>query len=449
VEARSSANGAGHRHTRWNFIVIVLDASFFGAGLAFLDPVAVLPVLIERLSGSEVIVGLMSALQRAGWIVPQLLGASIVLHRPRKKPFVVYPCLLGRLPFLALAIFFCMPGARADLQMLLLLLIVAFAFFFFTDGLIGVPWHDIIARTIPSGLRGRFFGSIQFLGGIFAIGAGAAVRRVLADETIPFPQNYGRLFILLFICMTISTFFLALIREPRPFTVGERHSLPQIIRAIPATFRRSPLLLRVIIAQNICGIAGLALPFYAVYANVRLGLPPHTGGLFIWAAIVGSVFASVIWAYLNDRRGCTRVIRGVAYLVIAVPLSALLLPHLVRALGVQSAMAYIYAVVFLLNGATWGGMWMGFTNYVLELAPDDVRPLFLGLNSTLAAPTILMPLLGGLLLGVISYEHLFALVVAAGVLAVIYTRRLPMPRPLPRPTPAAESDLTIPPEVRP
>jgi len=438
------------RHTRWNFIVIVLDASFFGAGLAFLDPVAVLPVLIEKLSGSEVVVGLMSALQRAGWIVPQLLGASIVLHRPRKKPFVVYPCLLGRLPFLALAIFLCMPGARAHLQAVLLLLIAAFTTFFFADGLIGVPWHDIIARTIPSGLRGRFFGSIQFLGGLLAMGSGWVVHRVLADPTIPFPQNYGRLFVLLFICMAISTFFLALIREPRSSAVAERHSLSRIIRAIPSTFRRSPLLLRVIVVQNICGIAGLALPFYAVYANVRLFLPAHTGGIFIWAAIVGSVLASIVWAYLNDRHGCVWVIRAVACLVVGVPLTALVVPPLVRALGVESAMAYIYAVVFLLNGATWGGMWMGFTNYVLELAPDDVRPLFLGLNATLAAPTILMPVLGGALLGVMSYEVLFTLVVVAGVAAVIYSHRLPTPRALPPATPGADPDLGTPgPELRP
>jgi len=424
----TQAIGPRYPYTRWNFLVIVLDASFFFAALAFIDPVAVLPVLLSNLTGSQVVIGLMSTLQRAGWLVPQLITTSLVLHRPRRKPFVIYPCLVGRLPFVALAISFILSGAGSHPQTLLLLLIGAYAVFFFSDGLSGVPWHDIIARTIPPELRGRFFGSMQLLGGLLAIGSGAAVRHVLADASIPFPQNYGRLFVLLCIGMALSTFFLALIREPAGAALEEPQSLARIVRSIPSTLRRYPLLRRMIVAQIICGVAGLALPFYAVYAHARLGLPDYTGGLFVWAATAGSVGASLIWAYLSDRRGSTAVIRAVTFLVIAAPLYALLTPHLVRAAHMDAAMAPLYAIAFLLTGATWGGMWMGFTNYVLEIAPEEIRPLFLGLQATLSAPTVIMPLLGGWVLAVLPYEALFAIVAAGGLASLIYAYRLPEPR---------------------
>ena len=132
-----------YRHTTWNFVVILADASFWAFGLAFVDPVAVLPVLLVELSGSEVVVGLMGALQRAGWLIPQLLAASFVLHRPRKKSFVLYPCLATRLPFLAAAIVLNLDYAATHRMVALLVVMGAYGAFFFGEGLVGPPWHDI------------------------------------------------------------------------------------------------------------------------------------------------------------------------------------------------------------------------------------------------------------------------------------------------------------------
>ncbi len=420
-------------YTRWNFVVIALDAAFFFAGISFIDPVAVLPVLVGKLEGSNLVVGLLGALQRAGWIVPQIIGASFVLHRPRKKPFVVLPCLVARLPFVPLAIIFSVVQPGSQLQGLLFLLIGVYALFFFSDGLVGVPWHDIIARTIPPNLRGRFFGSINIGAGLLAFASGAVVRRVLSDPSLPFPHNYGLLFTFLCICMALSTFFLALIKEPSGTALDQRQSLTSIVRAIPATLRRHRLLRRVIIAQNIMGIVALALPFYAVYAHSRLHLPDSFGGFFIWAGIAGTMGASLVWAYLNDRRGPLTVLRGVVVAGLAVPLAAIVFPPLARGLGAVSALGHIYSLTFLLNGIAMAGGWMGVTNYVLEIAPDDIRPLFLGLSSTLAAPVVLMPLIGGWLLTLVSYETLFAIAVAGAVIGILYVYSLERPE-----RPAAE-----------
>ncbi len=413
--------------TVWNFVILGADAAFFLAGLAFIDPVAVLPVLIEKLHGSQVTVGLMGAIQRAGWIIPQLLGTSFVLHRQRKKPFLVLPVLVSRLPFIPLAISFYLSPPGSGLQALLGALIGVYAIFFFCDGLVGVPWHDILARTIPPNIRGRFFAAINVVSGILAIGTGAAVRHVLADPSLPFPRNYGVLFIFLSACMALSTVCLLLIKEPRGTVVGERQSLLTIIRSVPATLRRYPALARLIIAQNMMGTVALALPFYAVYANTSLGLPESAAGIFIWAGIAGSLAASLVWAYCNDRCGPRLVLRGVSRLSVAAPLAAIAIPSVVRALHAEADMVYWYAVVFLLNSAAGAGIWMGITNYVFELAADDTRPLFLGLSSTLSAPIIFMPLIGGVLLGFISYQALFAIATAGAAVASVLVFRLEHP----------------------
>ncbi len=417
-------------HTRWNFVVIIIDAGFFVASLAFIDPGTVLPVLLRHLNASVLLIGLMGAIQRAGWLVPQLLVTSFVLHRERKYPFVLWPVVVSRLPLVALAAGFSSKWGAERPEALLFLTVAVFGLFFFGDGLVGVPWQDICARTIPPTLRGRFFGGINLVGGLLGLGTGELVKRILADPAIPFPYNYGQLFIFLCVGMVVSAVFVALIKEPRRGPTAEARSLPGIVRAIPAMLREHVHLRRLIVCQILLGVPLMAMPFYAVYATAAEGLdlPAAVLGWFVQAAVVGSAAASMFWAYISDRVGSVRVLRGVSWAVFGVPVSALLVPTLARALGAEHAMAYFYAIVFLLSGTTWSGTWIGFTNHVLEIAPDDIRPLFLGLQATLSSPAIMMPFIGGWLLGYVSFETLFAIAAVGGAVAVVYVRRLQEPR---------------------
>ena len=423
-----SAPARPEMHTRWNFVVIVLDASSFAMGIALVDPVAVLPVLLANLGASNAVIGLVGTIQRAGWLMPQLLSASIVLHRPRRWGFVFYPCLVSRIPFYLLAVALLHPWSRTHQSVLLPLIIVTYALFYFGDGLCGVPWHDIIARSIPTTMRGRFFGSMQAFSGLLGVGSAAVVDRILGNRSLPFPQNYGLLFAGLCVGLTLSTLFLYLIREPVPAPVSEAQTLPSLIRSIPQVLRDHPRLLRSIIGQNLCGLTGLAGSFYAVYATKQLHVPESLAGLFVSAGVLGAVGSSFIWAYLSDRKGPTRVIRGVAWMMGVTPAMALLVPWAARHAGLETGLPYLYAAVFLCNSTVAGGAWMGFTNYVFEIAPERLRPIFLGLQATLSAPSVFMPWLGGTLLKVMSYQTLFAIVAVAGVLGALYVRLLAEPR---------------------
>jgi MFS family permease len=243
--------------------------------------------------------------------------------------------------------------------------------------------------------------------------------------------------------MALSMLFIMLIKEPPGRALEEPQSFLQIVRAIPGTLRRYPLLRRVIIAQNLLGFGAIAIPFYAVYGHSRLGLPESMGGVFIWASVAGSTSASVMWAYLNDRKGPLTVLRGIAAAALLPPAAAIAIPLLLPRFAPAANLDYAFCGVFLLNGVAMSGGWMGLTNYVFELAPDDIRPLFLGLASTLSAPVILMPMIGGLLLSLIAYQTLFAISLAGGVIGIFYVYTLERPRP-PAPDAAAGPRSALP-----
>jgi predicted MFS family arabinose efflux permease len=63
-------------------------------------------------------------------------------------------------------------------------------------------------------------------------------------------------------------------------------------------------------------------------------------------------------------------------------------------------------------------------NLVYEIAPPRETSRFIGIANTLLAPSYLLaPLLGGLLVGKVSHDAMFGVVIALGLVALLATWR--------------------------
>jgi hypothetical protein len=419
-----------YHYVWWNFAAITFDVAFWSAGMACVDIGAVLPVFVSTLTGSKLVIAALTVLPGVGWTLPQLLGVSRIMHRPRKKGYLLGVAALGRSPMLVLPVLllFFPPSSKA---LMLWVLVGCYGTLFLTDGLIGAAWYDIIGKTIPARVRGRFFGSMNILGGMGALGSGWLVRRVLASPHLAYPRQYGVLFACMCAGLLMSFLLLAIIREPRGVVPSERaQPLRDVLGQVPQIWRRSSPLRRLLAVSWLGGLAGLAWPFYVLHGMEALRLPTEAGAVFIWASAIGNMGGSLAWAWLNDRKGPRSLVVGVAALrpippalALAVPLVAGIYPQL-SAPGVAQ---YVYAVVFLFSGAVMSGGMMGFANYLLELAPARERPLFMGLGNTLNAPGLLAPVLGGWLVSVWSYQGVFVIAAAVGVASVLVSLSLQVP----------------------
>ena len=150
------------------------------------------------------------------------------------------------------------------------------------------------------------------------------------------------------------------------------------------------------------------------------------------AAVLSGAPLSLVWGYLNDRRGPRAVIRGACTLISLVPLIALAVPALTTVLssvtpGIRDALPYTFALVFLAAGAATAPLWMGTNNYLFELSGHEQRPRYIALLNTLAAPRTLFPLLTGWILTLLPYTTVFGILAVLGAVVVIISWRLPLP----------------------
>jgi MFS family permease len=407
--AISTFSARDHRRNRVGF---VLDYVFFNIGLTFAGINTILPAFAARLTADPVLIGLVGAVWMGGWLLPQIFAARYLSTAPRKMPFILFFSWIGRPVFLLFALYLFLSGAVWPGATLFLLYLASF-YFSFTDSITGVAWFDLLGKALSPRERGRFIGLGQAAAGILSIAAGVAIRWVLESSGLGFPNDYAVILALADVCFMLSLFAIYLVREPVERVAAERQRMAEYLPGLIQLIRRDRMFLRVNVARLLIGLIGLASPFFVVYAIRVQGLPEGDVGWFAIAQTIGLAVAGLALGGLAERRGSVSVVRIVGGIYLAAPV----LVMASGALGAHRPLATVLmAAAFLMLGMGDGSIMLGFLNYVLDIAPPDQRPVYVGLTNTLAGVTILYPFLGGALVDLGGYWVVF-LLAAVGVVA--------------------------------
>ena len=408
---------------RHNFRALLWDGILFSPALALFEPTTTIPLLVSRLTESSVLVGLVGTLRLAGMWLPALPVANLVKHRERKKPWVIYGCLT-RIPIGLLGIALLCSDHLSD-SLLLGLVLLTHLLFWAGEGCAGLTWTDIVGKCIPEDQRGHFFGLMQTFGNIAAFGIGFFVKWVLDNDAWAFPANYGILFVASFTFFMASLGSMSLVKEPPGKAYQEAEPFREFLRRLPEYLKKDPIFLRIVSKIFLIGLGSLALPFYVLYAQERLGLPGGVAGYFISAQTLGMVVGGMLWGYLGDTLGHRRSLGYVGIVQACAPLVALVAALVQGSSGKLGVML----VAYVLLGIGASGWPVG-TNSILEVVAPEDRTVYLALSNTLQIPLFLAPFIGGYLVLVGGYTTLFIL---AAVLPAMAQVR-PMPKAVPRPT---------------
>jgi hypothetical protein len=419
---RSNREASSGEVLKWNFAMGLIHGILFTGGRAFSNPDTIIPVFLSHFTDSKTLIGLSSTLLGSlggiGSVFPQLVVARRLENKSHKKPLLIFAITIRALSWGALALTTYFFASISDY------LTVFFLFFFlivftFMGGIAAVSFYDIWGKSLPSQLRGRFFGHRQLWGGVLAIGSGFVAKIILGSSEIVFPLNFVLLFLLTFTFVSISYVALGSVKEPVEKVYERQLSFKDFLRKAFRIIGEDKNYKRFIMVQILAGGAALALPFYVLYAREVREIELETVGLLLSAQMLGRVLSNILWGHLSDFVGNKRVIQISTFAGLMIPLIAL-------STGSQNRIAFI--ALFVLVGFFVSGRLIGKTNYLLDTAPSRDRPTYISLTATLTFPISLFSLIGGLIVQHGSYKLLFAISLLFMAAGFILSARLREPR---------------------
>jgi MFS family permease len=409
---------------RRNHALLVAEGVLFTVGLVFFDPNTVVPLLAERLTGSAVLVGVVSSIQPLAKGFLPILAGNWILSIAYKKRFLVAAMSVGRLPLWILGLcLIWIPSAPAFFWGAVLLLVQVL--FWFGDSAGDPAWMDMVGKSVPHDRRGRFFATRQVVGGLLSLAAGAAVAAVLGADSLRFPVNYG------VVVLIGATIYLANVGTfvglvERPSDTSPRLSLAVLVRRLPDFLRTNRSFARTMGVLVLFNMARVAMPFYIVYGRTVFGLEDSALGFIIPVQVAGRIAGAILWGTLGDRWGHQRAIRGVT-VVAAIPAIVALVLGVVRP---DIPVAVPFALIFFVLGMSLEG-WPPFINYMLAIVTERERPMYAGLMGVGYVPAALAPIAGGLIIEHWTYGGLFAITLGLTAAGAIAATRLSAAGPAP------------------
>jgi len=406
---------------RRNFAMLTTDGVFYFTAATFLDATILIPLFLEHVSGSPVLIGLATALRHLGYVLPQLIIARKMQCIHRLDRFVFWSYLTCRFALLfVLGAFLYDPSS----SLVLLAFFLGYLMFAVGEGVTQVPWMEVFGRTISPRNHGKLFGLMQTLGALGAFGAGIFIERVLSNPlSYPYPYNFMMIFGLASVFLLISTLSFIYVKEPPRRSViskDSQQSWRALFRSFPHAWRHHRAFRMLVLVQVLIGVHQLATPFYVLYVQDLGGVTMGLIASLVLLQIIGGMAGGLLFGALSSRAGNALLIRVTVCLNVAVPLLILWAGSLSGTGGLRA----VVGTAFFLLGLISGG-WIGFTNYLLEITSDETRGSYVAYVSTCTAPLALLPVFSGSLLNSFSYQALFVIVLILLLVASVLSWKLP------------------------
>ncbi|HUJ75580.1 MAG TPA: MFS transporter [bacterium] len=408
--AISALSSQVQRDYRWNFLFNTLDGATFWLGMSFISAAIILPLFVRHFTERPVLIGLISFINVAGPLLPQMFVANAVERAPRKKFFpVTIGFFLERIPIFLLAPMAYFLAVRSP-DLTLVFFFLLYAWHNFGAGVIVVGWQDMIAKIIPVEKRGRFFGITNFVGNGTGVLGAIALPFVL--QRFAFPLGFVIAFSAAGVMVFLSWIFISRTREPAVPSTKPAVSQLDYLRSLPDVLRADRNFRTYLVTQVVFCFSGMASGFLAVYVVQTWNLPDAQASGFTIALQIGLALANLVFGLLPDRKGHK------LSLEICFSLSVLSL-----VLAVLAPRPWWFLAVFFLRGAVTGGIWVSGISIVYEFTDAENRPTYIGLANTLpGVAAALAPLLGGWLAGAVNYTAMFILSIGMGTASLILLR---------------------------
>lgn len=390
-----------------------MNGALFGFVDNFISPYLVVSLFVNSLGGSNFLVGLLPAIYNGGWFLPQFLISHRLQVMPRKKDLynLMSVVRVTAWSLLVLATFLI---GTSNPVLLLAIFFILYTIYSLAGGVGGASFMDIVAKTIPPARRGTFFGRRDLAGSLCAIGASYLIGILLNPDLAPsFPFNFGVVYLIAGVAITLGLGAFLFVVEPADTSVSGRVTFTSQLRSAGRIFHEHEVYRRYLLTRIAIASADIATPFYAIYATRVLGVAPEFVGVYLALTTGSSLITNPLLSRVCDRRGNRVLLVGVALGMLAMPLIALAFGFAAPGPG----LGLPFGVLFIILGMARTGGNIVLPSALLNIAPAQERPLYIGFTNTVLGIATFIPIVGGILLDLAGFRFIWLLTATIAAVA--------------------------------
>lgn len=410
-------------HRRRNFFALGLYSIAFNIGWLFKTESIIVASFVRTLGASNLVQGLFPMMNQLGSTIPQLLMANWVGHLAHKKRLMLGTfSLYFVLWFIMFLVLRMIPFEHKSAILGIFLFVnMIFAFNLGCNSVVG---SIIFGKVVPFDIRGRLMTFTGVIGGVAAVGCTFLVVRPIMEASSANPlAPYAMLFLLCSLLFLAAWFALMFIKEPplagakqrRDLLAFTRHSLGMVMHD-----RNFALLFLI---GSLVSISFGILQFYTVYAKSQLHIANSMLAWYLVFQVGATPLGSVFYGMLADRCGNRLGIRiGMAIFALtpAAAVFAGICPGLAHRM-------WLFGAVYALIGFNLPVQQL-LTNYLLEIAPLELHPNYLGVYNALRSITLVFPPIIGFLMDAFNFDKIFLGLALFLCVGVVLAYRLIEPR---------------------
>ncbi len=393
-----------------NFRAFVWHGLFLALLKPFLDTDTIIPAMIIKSGGNELLIGLATAILVGVSKLFQFFFGSFLSHRILKRVHLINAIYLRVFAIIGLA-FILFFFNSINNQFSIVLIFVFITLFAVAGAYGGVSYTDLVGKTVKPQKRKALFSIKNLFGAIAFFLAALSVKSIL--KTKEFPENYA---ILYFIAATIL--FLASLGF---WFVKEKINVPQqkkrflkFVKQIPQEFKNNPNLKFYLILINTLGLSITAFPFLVSYARDISGITNEKIGNFLIMKVSGMVvFSFLVYLIRNKINYKTMLIISVALGTI-IPIFAL----------VFSENEFLYSFNFFLAGSLFSILAIAKEGIIIEISNEKNRAEYAGYVGAGSLLTAVLPLFSGFLISFFGYIAVFIGISAIVLSSLYFTLKL-------------------------
>lgn len=399
-----------------NFIAFSWHAFWLALAQTFADKNTVLPGLILLSGGSQFELGLLTSIMIGIPLVSQLIFASYLTQKPKKKYFLLLGIYMRVFAFLGVAI--TLYSVESTDPRFIIFAVFGWMFIFSISGAFaGVSYTDILGKSISSNTRKYFFVVREFLNSVGILISALIVRAILKE--IEYPNNYIYMFSAASVLLFVGAGGFLFLKERQSEIAQIPQKLFETIKSIPAIVKSDSNLRNLIISVNLLSVSFTMIPFYMSLVKSQSVLSKEVIGNFLLYQIIGMILSNFLWLKYTKWKGFKGMFKMAAILYGTLPILALLFVQFVP-------MSY-FGIIFFLIGGSFAAYRISSESILIEISDESNRPLYTGIYGTLNLTIAIFPLIIGVLIATLGFSIVFVITSLLTFTAIIFLNKMICP----------------------